>query len=77
MKQGKVPDTVKIYNGKMGMSIADFTPSVIMRRQCTGIVAKVWDVLGKLAPITLKMKHDLRKLIINNPEWDSPLSAKN
>ena len=76
-KRGKIPDTVKMYDGKMGTSVADFTLLVIMRRQCTGVVAKVWDVLGKLAPITLKMKHDLRKLIIDNLEWDSPLLAEN
>ena len=61
----------------MGVSIADFSLSVITRRQCTGIVAEVWDLLGKLAPVTLKLKYDLRKLIVNNLEWDSPLSDKN
>ena len=76
-KRRKVPDSVKMYDGRMGVSIADFTPSVITRRQCTGIVAKVWDLLGKLAPVTLKLKYDLRKLIVDNPEWDSPLSDKN
>ena len=61
----------------MGKTVAEFTPQVIMRRQCTRVVAKVWDVLGKLAPITLKMKYDLRRLIVDNPEWDTPLSPKN
>ena len=72
-KRGKVPDSIKMYDGKMGVSIADFTPSVITRRQCTGIIAKVLDLLGKLAPVTLKLKYDLRKLIVDNPEWESSL----
>ena len=66
-----------MYDGRMGKTVAEFTPQVITRRQCTGVVAKVWNVLGKLATITLKMKYDLRRLIIDNPEWDSPLSAEN
>ena len=61
----------------MGKTVAEFTPQVITRRQCTRVVAKVWDVLGKLAPITLKMKYDMRMFIIDNSEWDSPLLAEN
>ena len=40
-------------------------------------MAKVWNVLGKLAPIMLKMKYDLRRLIVDNPEWDTPFSPEN
>ena len=43
---------------------------------CTGVVARVWDILGKVAPVTLKLRHDLRILILSNPEWDSPLSKE-
>ena len=40
-KRGKLPDSVKMYDGRMGKSVAEFTPLVIKRRQCTGVVAKV------------------------------------
>ena len=39
-------------------------------------MARVWDILGKLAPVTLKLRHDLRTLILSNPEWDSPLDKE-
>ena len=73
-KRGKVPSNVKVFDGSC--QIEEFTPEVITRRQCTGVVARVWDILGKVAPVTLKLRHDLRKLIISNPEWDSALSKE-
>ena len=73
-KRGKVPANVRVFDGSS--SIEMFTPQQITRRQCTGVVARVWDILGKVAPITLKLRHDLRKLIISNPDWDSPLSKE-
>ena len=73
-KRGKVPASVRVFDGSSSIEI--FTPEQITRRQCTGVVARVWDILGKVAPITLKLRHDLRKLIISNPDWDSPLSKE-
>ena len=73
-KRGKVPSSIKVYDGST--SIEEFTPESITRRQCTGIVARVWDILGKLASVTLKLRHDLRTLILSNPEWDSPLDKE-
>ena len=73
-KRGKIPTSVKVFDGSC--SIDQFTPEQITRRQCTGIVAQVWDILGKVAPITLKLRHDLRKLIITNSDWDAPLSKE-
>ena len=69
-KRGKLPSTVQVFDGSS--SLENFTPEEITRRQCTGIVARVWDILGKVAPVTLKLRHDLRKLIVSNPEWDTP-----
>ena len=73
-KRGKLPSTVQVFDGSS--SLENFTPEEITRRQCTGIVARVWDILGKVAPVTLKLRHDLRKLIVSNPEWDTPLSKE-
>ena len=73
-KRGKVPSNIEIYNGSM--PIEDFTPAKITRRQCAGVVARVWDIMGKVAPVLLKLRHDLRRLIVSNPEWDSPLTME-
>ena len=41
---------------------------------CTSVTARIYDIPGKLAPLTLRLKHDLRKLIDVDPDWDSPIS---
>ena len=35
-----------------------------------------WDIRGKLPPVTLTLKHDLRRLITKTPEWDQPMSSQ-
>ena len=31
---------------------------------------------GKVAPVTLNLRHDLRKLILSIHEWDSPMTIE-
>ena len=52
------------------------TKNILTRRKITSVVARIPDILGRLAPLTLKFKHDLRKLIVENPEWDDPINEK-
>ena len=40
----------------------------------TSSVAAQWDMTGKIAPVTLRIKHDLRRLIAESPEWDASVS---
>ena len=37
---------------------------------CTSVAARILDVPGLLAPLSLKLKYDLRKLIEVDPSWD-------
>ena len=57
------------------MKIEDYVPINLTRRQITRAVAKTWDPTGKLAPLSLRIKHDLRKLIKESPEWDKAISS--
>ena len=74
-QRGRLPEGVYGYDPKT-MKLEEFVPVNLTRRMCTSTVAKVWDPLGKLAPITLRLKHDLRKLILESPEWDSAISKQ-
>ena len=74
-QRGRLPEGVYGYDPRT-MSLEEFVPSSLTRRMCTSTVAKVWDPLGKLAPITLRLKHDLRKLILESPDWDTAISKQ-
>ena len=74
-KRGRYPDDMPRFNGKFGQTIDDFTPKNLSRRMCTSVAARLYDNPGKLAPLTLRIKHDLRKLIDVDSDWDNPISG--
>ena len=39
-------------------------------------MARIWDPLGKLTPLTVRFKRDLRRMIAGGYDWDSPISAE-
>ena len=53
------------------MKIEEFVPQNLTRRMSSSSVAQQWDITGKIAPITLRLKHNIRKLIAESPEWDT------
>ena len=58
------------------MKLEDFVPTNLTRRMCTSVPARLYDITQKLAPLHLRLKHDLRKLIKINPSWDAQISAE-
>ena len=74
-QRGKLPEGVFGFDPKT-MKLEEYVPDDLTRRMCTSAVAKVWDILGKTTPVTLRLKHDLRRLISESPEWDTPLSSQ-
>ena len=60
-KRGKLPEGT-IHFDPSTMEIDKFVPNPLTRRMVTSALAKVWDIRGKLTPVTLKLKHDLRRL---------------
>ena len=72
-QRGKLPDGVLPYDPNT-MKLEEYVPENLTRRMITSTVAKVWDPLGKNAPVTLRLKNDLRRLIRESPEWDEVVS---
>ena len=42
---------------------------------CTSVSARIYDIPGFTAPLSLKLKYDLRELIKEDPSWDNPISS--
>ena len=72
-KRGAYPPDMQRYSGKFGQTVDEFTPKNLTRRMCTSVAARIYDNPGKLAPLTLRLKYDLRKLIKFDPGWDTPI----
>ena len=47
--------------------------SKLTRRQCVGKVAEVFDLTGRITPITACMKLDLHELLLGNIDWDDQI----
>ena len=45
-------------------------PTKLTRRQCVSKVAEIFDILGKMTPITAMMKMDLHDLVRRKLDWD-------
>ena len=73
-KRGKYPSDLVKFEDSFGMTIDDYTPKKLTRTNCTSVLARMYDPQGLLAPLTLKMKNDLRRLIEIDPSWTIPMS---
>ena len=69
--RGKINKDHDVFDSYKHGTIADFLKDkVITRRKCTSVVARLYDMFGKLEPLKLRLKADLRKLILENNAWD-------
>ena len=57
-RRGQIPKDIAVFDGKMSME--QFVPFKLTRHKVTSIVARIWDPLGKLTPLTVRFKRDLR-----------------
>ena len=51
-------------------------PERLTRRQCCGKVGELFDIVGKVTPITAHMKLDLRQLSLLELDWDDPIPTE-
>ena len=65
------PGTVKLQDTQQTMN--DFVPEKLTRRYCARIAARVYDLRGDVAPLLLRLKNDLRGLILKQYDWDDVL----
>ena len=72
-QRGRLPEGSFGFD-KSTMTLEDLLSKDLTRRQVTRAIARVWGLVGKAAPVTLRIKHDLRKLIKELPDWDVPMA---
>ena len=74
--RGRFSRDLDVYDVTKHGSIENFLKNkVVTRRVCTSFVARVYDMYGKIEPLKLRLKYDLRRLIYDNPSWDDPISS--
>ena len=62
-KRGRYPDDLERFDGTFGKSLEEFVPKELSRRMCTSVFARIFDIPGYLAPLILKLKFDLRRIL--------------
>ena len=72
-RRGRVPLTVKYFDGCSVEDMELFVPNPLSKRQAASKVASLWDLLGHLTPIMPKIKIDLRETFKQTSDWDSPM----
>ena len=75
-KRGRYPPDLKRFSGTFGTTLEDFVPKELTRRMCTSVTYRLYDPTQMLAPLHLRLKHDLRKILKIDPGWDVPISAE-
>ena len=64
-------DLAKKQRGKKPMQGRNTIPFYLTRRQCVSKVAEMFDLTGKITPITATMKLDLHTLVERGLTWDN------
>ena len=54
-------------------STINFIPSKLTRRHYASKVAEIFDLTGKVSPITASMKMDLQELVHRKLDWDDTI----
>ena len=66
----------KRKRGKKPVGNQNIIPTKITRRHCVGKVAEIFDLTGKITPITATMKLDLHTLVERKLQWDDVITDK-
>ena len=64
----------KKHRGRKPSSTVNVIPSKLTRRHCASKVAEIFDLTGKVSPITASMKMDLQELVHHKFDWDDTIS---
>jgi len=52
-----------------------FVPSKLTKRTITSIFMGIYDLRGLLAPLTGRLKRDLRDILVATPQWDHAVDS--
>ena len=64
----------KKHRGKRLSSTINIIPSKSPHRHCASKVAEIFDLTGKVSPITASMKMDLQELVHRKLDWDDTIT---
>ena len=79
VSRGKLSSGTRIFDGNYGLDIEDmdkFVPPNLTKRMIVSKFMGVFDLLGKLVPLTSRMKRDLRAMMRDTASWDQPVSSE-
>ena len=74
-KRGRYPPDLLKLNGEF-KSIDEFVPVELTRRNCARVAGRLYDLRGDVAPLLLRLKHDLRMLILKGYDWDDSVDVE-
>ena len=76
ISRGRLKAGTEVFNGKFGTfdEMNDFVPKSLTKRMIVSKFMGVFDLLGKLIPLTARMKRDLRLIMKSTPSWDEAVS---
>ena len=63
----------KKQRGKKPSNTMNVIPMKLTRRQCASKVAEIFDLTGKVSPITASLKMDLQELVSRKLDWDDQI----
>ena len=66
---------MKFFEGDSEEEMEKFVPNPLSKRQASSKFASLWDLLGKLAPVTPLLKLDLRETFKRTEDWDSAMPS--
>ena len=58
---------------KPNLNSAKIVPERLTRRHCVSKVAEIFDIVGRITPITAAMKLDLHQLVHRGLDWDDAI----
>ena len=72
-RRGRVPDSVKFFEGNSEEDMDKFVPDNLTRRQVSSKYASWWDIRGIIAPFMPGPKLDLRETFQRTEGWDETI----
>lgn len=73
--RGKLDENTVFFDGEFG-DLDSFVPAKLTKRIACSKLASIFDPYGKLAPILIGLKTDLREVNRATTSWDEAMSAK-
>ena len=72
--RGRLEIGAEVFQGHFKEDLEEFVPKQLTRRMILSKKASLFDVLGKLTPISAKLSLDLRRAIKETSSWDEAVS---